>query len=326
MIGRVLALVLGVCLLATPGAAQGQRHLSPETHRVPDRAELWVDPIDLASRDFFNGPWGAGRAPDATAIYTFVEPKKSGTNPGMTVRDPAGREWKVKQPPLTGRGAEGPIEVVLSRVLSGIGYHQPPVYYLPSFLLTRGNGAAERVAGGRFRLSLKNLKERDEWSWMENPFAGTRELNGLLVILLMFNSSDLKRSNNSLYEYTPPGAEQSQRWFVVRDLGTALGSTARVTPLRGNLNAFESLGFIKYVENGSVVFDYHGLHQELFDRRITPDDVVWAARLLARVSTTQWADAFRAGGYTPDVSSRFITRLKEKVEDGLALEHLSGRN
>ena len=326
MVARLFVSVLGVCLLATPGVAQEQRPRAPASHPLADRAELWVDPIDLASRDFFNGPWGAERAPDATALYTFVEPKKGGINPGMTVRDPAGRQWKVKQPPLTGRGAEGPIEVVLSRVLSGIGYHQPPVYYLPTFRLTRGTGVAERVPGGRFRLSLKTLKERDEWSWMENPFAGTRELNGLLVVLMMFNSSDLKNSNNSLYEYTPPGAEQSQRWFVVRDLGTALGSTARVTPLRGNLQAFESLGFIKYVENGSVVFDYHGLHQELFDRRITPDDVVWAARLLARVSATQWADAFRAGGYTPAVSNRFITRLKEKIDDGLALEHVTGRN
>lgn len=326
MTGRVLISILGLCLLSAPGVAQERRTLPAAPSHVTDRAELWVDPIDLPSRDFFNGPWGAARAPDPTAIYAYVKPKTGGVNPGMTVRDPAGRQWKVKQPPQTGRGAEGPIEVVLSRVLSGIGYHQPPVYYLPSFLLTRGGGGAERVDGGRFRLSLKNLKERDEWSWTENPFAGTRELNGLLVILMMFNSSDLKNSNNSLYEYTPPGADQSLRWFVVRDLGAALGSTARLTPLRGSLKAFESLGFIKHVENGYVVFEYHGRHQELFDHRITPDDVVWAARLLDRVGTTQWADAFRAGGYAPDVSLRFITRLKEKIADGLALEHLTGRN
>ena len=326
MFGRLFIAILGICLLAGPVVAQHQPPLRTPPPAAADRAALWIDPNDLETRDFFHGPWGAERAPEPTAVFTFVEPKKSGINPGMTVRDPAGRQWKVKQPPLTGRGAEGPVEVVLSRVLSGVGYHQPPVYYLPSFLLTRGTGAAERVVGGRFRLSLANLKERDEWSWMDNPFTGTRELNGLLVILLMFNSSDLKNSNNSLYEYAAPGAEQFQRWFVVRDLGTALGSTARVTPLRGNLKAFESLGFIKYVENDYVVFEYQGLHQELFDRRITPDDVVWAARLLARVSNTQWADAFRAGGYTPDVSSRFITRLKEKIADGLALVHLTARD
>jgi hypothetical protein len=210
--------------------------------------------------------------------------------------------------------------------LSGVGYHQPPVYYLPSFLLTRGTSSAERVSGGRFRLSLKTLDERGEWGWSSNPFAGTRPLNGLLVILLMFNSSDLKDSNNTLYEYTPAGAEQSKRWFVVRDLGTALGSTGRIAPLRGNLQAFERLGFMKGIEDGFVRFEYHGLHQELFDRRITPDDVVWAARLLARVSDAQWHDAFRAGGYLPDVSGGFIHKLKSKIQDGLALEWQTERD
>jgi hypothetical protein len=325
MIMRALITALSVCLIGTPTVAQNLQGAAVGASARVDLTELWTDPMDLATRDFFNGPWGAERAPDPAATYTFIEPKIGGINPGMTVRDPAGRQWKVKQPPLTGRGAEGPIEVVLSRVLAGVGYHQPPVYFLPSFLLTRGKGV-ERVSGGRFRLSLKTLKERDDWAWTDNPFVGTRPLNGLLVILMMFNSSDLKNSNNSLYEYTPAGAEHPQRWFVVRDLGAALGSTARLTPLRGNLKAFESLGFIKGVEGGFVEFEYHGLHQELFDRQITPADVVWAARLLARVSDAQWADAFRAGGYTPDITGRFINKLKSKIQDGLAFERQTDRD
>lgn len=107
-------------------------------------AELWERPDDLGSRDLFNGPWGAERAPDPNVTYTFVAPKKGGINPGMTVRDPRGREWKVKQPPTTGRGAEGPIEVVLSRVLAAVGYHQPPVYFLSSFTLD-DKGGTRRV-------------------------------------------------------------------------------------------------------------------------------------------------------------------------------------
>ena len=84
----------------------------------------------IASRDLFDGPWGTERAPDPSAIYTFVERKQQGTNPGITVKDPRGREWHVKQPPHNDQGAEGPIEVTLSRVLSAVGYHQPPVYFL----------------------------------------------------------------------------------------------------------------------------------------------------------------------------------------------------
>lgn len=285
----------------------------------PDIRELWVDPDDLATRDFFNGPWGGGHAPAPDDVYQFVEHKKGGINPGMTVRDSHGREWKVKQPPSTGRNAEGPIEVVLSRVLSGVGYHQPPVYYLPSFMLDNGAGArAHRQPGGRFRLSLAELKNRGEWKWMDNPFINTRPYYGLLVILLMFNSSDLKDSNNTLYEYRAASGEPC-RWFVVRDIGTALGSTARLTPVRGDPDVFERLGFIKRIENGFVEFHYNGRHQPLVDDRIRPVDVRWAAQLLARVSDAQWHDAFRAGGYQPGVRQRFINRLKSKINDGLAL-------
>src|SRR5262245_54715953 len=88
---------------------------------------LWEKPDDLSARDLFNGPWGGARAPDPRATYTFVRPKQHGANPGLVVRDPAGREWHVKQPPHNHNGAEGPVEVVVSRVLSAVGYHQPPV-------------------------------------------------------------------------------------------------------------------------------------------------------------------------------------------------------
>jgi hypothetical protein len=33
----------------------------------------------------------------------------------------------------------------------------------------------------------------------------------------------------------------------------------------------------------------------------------------------QWADAFRAGGYEPQVAKRFIAKLKQKIEQGRAL-------
>lgn len=281
--------------------------------------ELWVEPTDLATRDLFNGPWGAAHAPDPHARYTFVAPKKGGINPGMTVRDARGREWKVKQPPNTGRNAEGPIEVVLSRVLSAVGYHQPPVYFLPAFQLYDGKATYQTV-GGRFRLSLPVLKDEGEWKWMDNPFVGKTPYYGLLVILSMFNSSDLKDSNNTLYEYRLSDGSLPQRWFVVRDIGTALGSTARVAPVRGDPYVFERLGFIKRVDNGFVEFHYDGRHQPLFDRRIRPLHVHWAAELLSGLSAAQWHDAFRAGGYAEDVRQRFIDKLQSKIAEGLAVQ------
>jgi hypothetical protein len=287
---------------------------APELARIE---ELWRRPADIQSEDLRFGPWGLERAPDPDGIYEFVEAKKGGVNPGMTVRDGAGRRWKVKQGATDGRLSEGPIEVVLSRVLSAVGYHQPPVYYLRAFALKQ-DGRTQRVAGGRFRLVESTLDDKGEWSWHRNPFVGTRPYQGLLVILLLFNSSDLKNSNNVLYEFRPRNGPE-ERWYVVRDLGTALGGTGRIAPLRGDVALFEQQAFIEGIDDGFVKFEYHGWHQELIRNRITPDEVRWACELLAELTDAQWREAFLAGGYEPALSAQFITRIQAKIRQGLTL-------
>jgi hypothetical protein len=279
-------------------------------------AEFWQRPNDIATRDLFYGPWGRERAPDRDAVYRFVERKQRGTNPGVTVEDPLGREWHVKQPPHNDQGAEGPIEVTLSRVLSAVGYHQPPVYFVPSVSIADAKGTHVEP-GGRFRLTEKSMKNRGAWSWQQNPFVGMRPYQGLLVMLMMFNGSDIKNENNALYELNEP-REGAARWYVVRDLGTALGETGRLAPQRGDPDIFEREPFILEVKNGVVRFNYHGWHQELL-KQISPDDVVWASELLGQLSTRQWTDAFRAGGYDPAVADRFIGRLQQKIAEGRRL-------
>lgn len=281
-------------------------------------ASLWVKPIDLERRDLFNGPWGANRAPDPAARYRLVQHKHSGVNPGLTVRDSLGREWSVKQ-----AGAEipdeGPVEVVISRVLSAVGYHQPPVYYLPTFTLEDDWGTHSEP-GGRFRLKDKALKDRGEWSWQQNPFVGTRPYHGLLVILMMFNSSDLKNGNNTLYEYRTENGRQ--HWYTVRDLGGALGSTGRFAPRKNDPDAFEQHPFITGVSGGFIQFHYRGWHQELVRDRITPDDAAWACELLGRLSDGQWQDAFRAGGYDPHEATRFIRVVRKKLAIARRLDRM----
>jgi hypothetical protein len=83
---------------------------------------------------------------------------------------------------------------------------------------------------------------------------------------------------------------------------------------------FERLGFVKGMRDGFVDFDYHGWHEELVTRRITPDDVRWACGWLGKLSDAQWRDAFRAGGFEPSVAGRFIARLKAKIEEGRTLQ------
>jgi hypothetical protein len=155
------------------------------------------------------------------------------------------------------------------------------------------------------------LKDRGEWSWQQNPFVGTTPYRGLLAILMMFNSSDLKNSNNTLYEFR--SAERREYWYVVRDLGTALGTTGRFAPLKNNVDAFERYPFVLGVRGSYVQFHYQGWHQELVRERIRPRDLAWAGDLLDGLSDRQWQDAFRAGGYPPHTATRFIRVLENKI-------------
>ena len=282
-------------------------------------ASLWERPVDLATRDVYFGTWGRDYAPNPVDIYTFVERKHTGVNLGMTVVDSGGREWSVKQPYPGGMDDESPVEVAVSRLLSAVGYHQPPVYYLPSFTL-KDDWGTHTEPGGRFRLKLDAMKDLGPWRWDENPFIDSKPYQGLLVMLMMFNDTDLKNSNNTLYERQVGG--RVEKWYVVRDVGAALGDFDRFAPRKGNADAFERAPFILGVNNRHVDLAVDPWYTKLVRDRITVDDVHWAGALLAQLTERQWHDAFRAAGYEPNVANRFIRKLRQKVADA---QNVGGR-
>jgi hypothetical protein len=318
---RTAALAL---MLLAGGACAGVARPQVQNAPPPAGASMWVEPKDIATRDLYHGPWGQEHAPDPKDVYDLVELKHSGVNLGMTVRDSKGQEWSVKQPYPGNLDSESPVEVAVSRLLSGIGYHQPPVYYLPAFTLKDDFGR-KVVIGGRFRPKLPELKEIGDWDWAQNPFVGSKEYQGLIVALMMFNSTDLKNSNNSLYE--KKDGDLVQQWYVARDVGSALGDTQRMAPRKNHIDSFEQMPFILGVNtNGFVEFAYNGWYKNLVENRIKPEDVVWISEQFGRLSDKQMHDAFRAGGYDPDVAARFIARLREKIQQGRSLTLAATRN
>ena len=317
---RVATLALIVVATACAGVGVPQVQNAPP----PPGASMWKAPDDIASRDLFHGPWGAELAPDPKDVYDLVEMKHSGVNLGMTVKDSKGREWSVKQPFPGNLDSEAPVEVVISRLLSGIGYHQPPVYYLPAFTLKDDFGRKVET-GGRFRPKVDGMKEVGAWDWADNPFVGSKEFQGLIVLLMMFNSTDLKSSNNSIYERKE--GDFVEQLYLARDVGSALGDTNRMAPRKNHIDSFETMPFILGVsDSGFVEFAYNGWYKNLVRDRIKPDEVVWAMNLIGRLSDKQMQDAFRAGGYDPDLAARFITKIREKIQQGRSLTLAAARN
>jgi hypothetical protein len=310
---RISSAVVTIALLtAACGGAVAIR--APEQRPTPDEMKvLWSDP-GSEPRDLFWGIGGQKYAPKPDATFTFKSRDDLGFSSKYRVTDPDGVDWSAKL------GPEAQTEVVLSRVLWGLGYHQPPIYYLPSWKVDR-DGEVRVESEARFRPKVKGLEEHKQyWWWQQNPFVGTHELNGLLVVLLMFNSTDLKNDNNSVYKLAKEKGvlEGPDRWFAVRDLGASLGETGALYPRRNWLEGFEQHGFITAINGESVQFDYQGRHQELISM-IHPADVRWAAEHLARLTDGQWHDAFRAANYSEGDTERFLRKIKEKIADGLAL-------
>jgi hypothetical protein len=281
----------------------------PMTPRL--MAQLWSQPSH--ARDLFWGVGGRRLAPDPDAQYRVIDIKEGGFSGGLTVKGPAGRTWSAKFPP------EAATEVVASRLLWGVGFHQPPIYYVGRWNAEDAPRANPQLPA-RFREQkpdLSGLDAKGDWSYYHNPFADTTQMHGLLVLQVMLGNSDLKDDQNRIYELDKP-LEGADRWYVARDLGQSFGRTGVIDAPRGDIQAFESTRFIVGVEDGFVRFDYRGRHRELISK-LTPADVHWICQRLQTLTDKQWSDAFRAGGYAPELADRFIRRFKQKIREGFAI-------
>jgi hypothetical protein len=275
-------------------------------------AELWVEPV--GPRPLFFGVGGEGLAPDPAARYRVLEIKTSGFSAGYTVLDPENRQWSVKFDP------ESHTEVVASRLLWALGYHQPPVYFLRGWTADGGNRPNPQTPA-RFREekpAFHGLTEAGNWSYHENPFVGSIPLMGLLVFHVMLGNSDLKEANNMLYTLDS-NVEGARRWYVARDLGHTFGRTGVMNAPRDDLQVFDETPFILGVTDGRVRFDYRGRHAELFEN-VTVEHVKWICERMNRLTDEQWIDAFRAGGYAKPIYERYLRRLRQKIQEGLALK------
>jgi hypothetical protein len=311
---------VAACVLAGLVGCAGAIRVIDSPDSKSELSLLWVEPQDIERRDLYFGAGGQTLRPDA-GPFKFVEEDTTGASPGYDVLDQQGREWSVKL------GIEAQPEVVVSRVLWAIGYHQDPLYYVETWRFDDERGVQP---SGRFRLESEEREVVGEWSWRQNPFVGSRALAGLIITNVLLNNWDWKTSNNKIYGTEGPNDSPRAERYLVRDLGSALGRTTypawlQWSRLRGvlqgtknDLEGFESQGFVKDVDGDRVSFDYVGIHGDLLDS-VTTGDVVWTSRLLSRLSERQWQDAFRAAGYTPDVSSRYVRHIQKKLAEGLAL-------
>ena len=296
---------------------------------------LWEDPVDIATRDLYYGARGKEDMPSAGAVFTFEKEDLDGTNPKYVVRDGKGTKWKVKL------GDEARPEPVASRMVWAAGYFVDEDYFLPKIQvqnipsdLKRGRklvGPDGTMTDVRLKLESKtDRKKIGTWDWKTSPFAGTRELNGLRVMMALMNNWDLKDVNNGVFE--AKGSSGPELIYEVTDLGASFGSPRFDTGYahdKGDLKAYTKSTFIENIRDDEVDFGVPGKpslpilfnpaqfvkRQDLtwIGKHIPRADARWMGELLSNLSAKQIQDAFRAGGYSAQEANQFTTIAQDRI-------------
>src|SRR5687767_12440700 len=244
---RSLAAISIILLLA--GTAQTPAKDSDKKKRnYKGTPVMWTEPADIASRNLYYGPGGKEMIPDLSRV-TFIEEEKGGYSTKYRVRDGRGRIWVAKL------GKEAQTDSVANRLLWAVGYHTEISYLVPRVNI-RGKGTFERV---RFEARPSNVKRVDEWKWDENPFVGTRPLQGLKVMMVLINNWDIKDSNNRVLFARNPRTGRNEMRYIVSDLGATFGKTGSfLTRSRNNPDDYVRAEFIDELKGRYVDFHYSG--------------------------------------------------------------------
>jgi hypothetical protein len=286
---------------------------------------IWQDRGDVAALDLVGGPGGKDHEPGNT--FTFIEESSGGTSPKFDVLDEHGIRWKVKL------GEEAKSETAATRLLWAAGYLVDEVYYRPSIRvvgLPRLDRGREFVSDGDTVSGVRLEREREPgdstiWSWYDNPFVGTREFNGLRVMMALINNWDLKDVNNRV-SHTSGGGER----YGVTDVGATFGRTGNViTRSKSVSKDYAETTFIDEVTGEHVDFVLQSrpffplvVHLPAYRSRTRMETIVkhipiadarWIGDRLGQLSIEQINDCFRASGFSPSDVEAYTRVVMQRI-------------
>jgi hypothetical protein len=287
---------------------------------------LWKDPGDISARDLLAGPGGEEMKPDISNL-TFLEEDNTGFSYGMRVRDGAGKTWVIKL------GKEAQPETAAARLVWAVGYASEIHYLFPCVKVNGAPNPAKEVprcegqgfANARLEARPEGIKRLDEWLWSSNPFVGTRELKGLIIMMALINNWDLKDSNNKVI-YVPASLTggEDELQYILSDLGATFGKTGSfLSRNRNNPKDYAKTKFVTGVEGSTVKFNYGGKNKGLMDG-ITVEDARWIGGLLEKLSDKQIEDAFRAGNFSSEEVQLLRQAVRQRISQ-LSTLSASGR-
>lgn len=291
--------IISIILLVILGIGYAIAGQTKEVAPVPPDAILWQQ-VDIKSRDTLRGPTSEGITP-ALEKVKFLGRQHGGNNLKYRVEDANGREWVVKI------ADESQAEVAANRLLWAIGYRTEIDLIVPRINI-EGIGSYKNA---RFEVRTKEIKRGERWGWENNPFAGTKEFDGLRLMMAFVNNWDLKDDNNAII------TEGGKTYLIISDMGSSFGRLAKTNESRSGRSVnkaehYAEANFIKGVSGGIVELDYRGGGADHL-KGISVENARWLAELLMQLSDKQISDAFRAANYSNDDVNIYTQAVKARI-------------
>ena len=284
---------------------------------------LWQEPQPVSVSDWRWGPGGQDMAPRPP--FRFVKEKTTGTNPKVEVRDAAGRTWTVKF------GAEVHADTFSARLLNAVGYVALPTYFVASGSiadvhdLKRAKHFISKYGSfksARFKLKEHHVKADDEnksWSWVNNPFVGTRELGGLKVLVMLASNWDTKDSrdgagsNNEVIQ----ALTGSPVWYAVTDWGASFGKSGGFFRRdRWDWNGYhaQNRNFVRLDQGGRIEWGFKGKHNHDITDGASVEDIRWLLPYLRRVSDEALSAGLTASGASEPVAQYYTRSIRDRID------------
>jgi hypothetical protein len=324
-IHSALVIVAVLTTVAYPRAHEQKRKKEP----VPsgDRV-LWMDPGDPSNLDFENGVGGVAKRPQPP--FRFISSDTSGTTAKINVQDARGAMWNVKW------GGEAHSSTFCTRLLWACGYFANTEYFIESGRIEDAHGL-KRASGevshdgsfvnARFQLRTDSPKylEGQSWTWVENPFTGSRELNGLKVLMLLVSNWDAKDARNgpgsqmdtNLAILLDDSAERHRLIYFDDDWGASMGKWGNFFGRsKWDCDGFskQTPHFVEVGKDGLLEWGFKGKHRKDITDSIRPSDVRWLLQYLGRISDAQIQSGLRASGATPSEVACYTQNLRARID------------
>lgn len=291
---------------------------------------LWQAPGEIAMRDWVWGGGGEAHAPKPP--FEFVEEDLKGTNPKIKVKDAKGDRWTVKF------GGENHSDVFASRLLHALGYVTEPSYFVAGGVIAGAHDLrrAKPFLGkdGAFRYARFKLRDRNilahvdgaTWSWNDNPFTSTPELNGLKILLMLTSNWDAKDGRDGAGSNTGVYTRQGlagQTYYAFDDWGATMGKWGGFFE-RDKWDPAgyreQSRNFVRVTPAQTLEWGYRGKHGKDVTTGIGIGDVRWLLTYLSRVTDAELQAGLRASGATEPEIAVYTAAIRERITQ---LEHVA---